>query len=52
VETKKKYIQADWTKWRRKILALSRLDEVDKKDLQIQADWMKWEEKNTFKQSG
>jgi hypothetical protein len=28
---RKKCIQADWTKWRRKILALSRLDEVDKK---------------------
>jgi len=28
---KKKYMQADWTKWRRKILALSRLDEVEKK---------------------
>ena len=54
----KSQLEADWTKWRRKILALSRLDEVEKKNLrlkqtgrsgeeksQLEADWTKWKRK-------
>jgi hypothetical protein len=43
---RKKNIQADWTKWRRKILALSRVDEVEKKNFSFKQTGRSGEEKS------
>jgi len=42
----KSELQADWTKWRREILASSRLDEVEKKNLSFKQTGRSGEEKS------